>query len=199
MDPMHVRCHHEQAKHAVDTVGQSHITVVEQRRPVQQDFEQNDSLRWQPKHQDRYHLDTHRDDDFDWMKPHAGCRIEVEVAVVHHVETPERRHGMKQHVLAIEQTIERQYRDGHGYPWGELPGMQQPPVLCRRNLRRAHRQDREHDSQDPGIDGDHQQVGGPTATPALGRLPSRGRNFPDHHRNENRQKGAEPDFRFMDR
>ena len=43
------------------------------------------------------------------MEPETGGHVELKIGMVHAMETPERRHRMKHHMLEIDGEIQRQY------------------------------------------------------------------------------------------
>jgi hypothetical protein len=45
------------------------------------------------------------------MKSQAGTDITIEIRMVHHVKTPEQRHGMEHHVLEKEHEVQKNDRE----------------------------------------------------------------------------------------
>ncbi len=50
------------------------------------------------------------------MKAQSRCGVELEVRVVHPVQTPQRRDGMEHDVLQIDGQIEKQHGQDNGQP-----------------------------------------------------------------------------------
>ena len=73
------------------------------------------------------------------MEPPTGCDIEFEIGMVHPVQAPQRRHGMKQYVLKIDREIERDHSDDRSDPTRQRQAVEQGPnrALPRRALSRG--------------------------------------------------------------
>ena len=116
MDPVHLGRHHDRAQNPVDRLRQKHVSVIEHRGCIEQHLEDQD--RQGRRSQSQYHaeLDNHGQQDLDRMKPHAGRDIEFEIGMMHPVQAPQRRHGMKQNVLKIDREIKHYHSDDHSGP-----------------------------------------------------------------------------------
>jgi hypothetical protein len=66
------------------------------------------------------------------MEPQAGGHIEIEVCVMHHVQSPKHRNGVMQDVLGIHHKGQRHHTDEHLYLTRQGKLVEQPPtLLCR--------------------------------------------------------------------
>jgi len=63
------------------------------------------------------------------VKPCPRRQVELEIGVVHPVEPPERRHGMEQHVLQIDDKVEDDDGGDDGERIGHLPGVEEAEAL----------------------------------------------------------------------
>jgi len=84
---------------AVDSERDVHVRVIERRRGVQHDLEGEHSQGRRTEGDDGGDLHQHRQEHLDRVEPVAGGHVEVEVRVVHHVESPQCGHGVEHHVL----------------------------------------------------------------------------------------------------
>ena len=85
VDPMHVRCHHQQPQYPVDSQWYMEIAVIEHSRAVQKDFKDDHSCRRCTQDRNGRCLNAHGDDDLDGVKTNACGEIIIQIRVVHHM------------------------------------------------------------------------------------------------------------------
>ena len=73
--------------------------------------------------------------DLEGVKARARRHVEIEVGVVHPVQSPQQRDGMEHHVLQIDGEVERQHRGDDGPSPGQ-GDMLSRPMRARRRIRR---------------------------------------------------------------
>lgn len=76
------------------------------------------------------------------METEAGGQVVIQIRMVHHVESPEDRDGMKHDVLYVYYKIEEDHAGRHCYRIGDVQGVQQPPVVFLYNKGHGHRHNR---------------------------------------------------------
>ena len=103
---MHVGRHHESAQHAIHRRRQPKIGMVEHRAGIEQHFEDHHGDRRAPERHDEGELVEHGQEDLEGMEAHARGHVEIEIRVVHAVQSPEHRDGMEQHMLQVDRQIE---------------------------------------------------------------------------------------------
>ena len=47
--------------------------------------------------------------DLDRVKAHARGHVEFQIGVMHAMQPPQRRHGMKQHMLQVDRKVEKDH------------------------------------------------------------------------------------------
>ena len=109
VDAVHIGGDDNPPQPAVDGRRQIDIGVVEQGRGVQDHLEQQNRDGRGSQGRDNRELDHHRDQDLDWMKAQAGRCIEFEVRMMHAVQAPGRRNGVKHHMLQVDRDVEQQH------------------------------------------------------------------------------------------
>ncbi len=62
------------------------------------------------------HLNPHGEEDLHGMETNSSGDIKIEVCMVHPVETPENRYGMKHGVLEVDGQIEAQNAEHYPQP-----------------------------------------------------------------------------------
>lgn len=110
---MHIGSDNEYPQYPVELPIHEDITVVEHRCCVQQYLEGQDRPGWRSKYDHHSRLDAHRKNNLDRMESRTSCDIDVEVGMVHSVETPEEWNFVKKKMLDVYREIE--YHD-HYYP-----------------------------------------------------------------------------------
>ena len=86
---------------------------------VKDDLKYQYGQRRRPEEIDNPELDDHGEDDFHRVKTDAGGEIEIQVAVMDHVEPPQRGHEMKYDVLKVDEKIEDDNTGEDGKPKGQ--------------------------------------------------------------------------------
>jgi hypothetical protein len=196
MHTVHVRCDHDPTQHAIETGGQPHIAMVEHGCRVQHDLKHQHGHRWRPKDQDRRELDEHGQDDLARMEPQARGDIEFQVRMVHAVQSPEPRHGMKGHVLGVDEQIEQEHGCRNGKPGRDVDKVEQTPTLRLSDKGHSHRRKREQQAHDDGVQHNKAEIVRP-AEKAPHRLCSpRRQHLPYDHQQQHAQEAAQPDDRL---
>ncbi len=165
MHPVHVRGDDEQAQHPIDAFGDPDVRVIEHGRRVQKNLENQYRDGGRPKGGDDGQLDPHRQEDFDRVEPKACGYVKAEVGMVHPVQPPKRRHGMKQHMLEIDREIQHHDRDENDDPSWCVQHVKQTPAILLRKKRETDGGDRVGQADEDGIDHHHAQVVGPADEP----------------------------------
>lgn len=106
VDAVHVRRHNEPAQNAVYFARDTNVRVIEYRCSVEQHFECQNRERRRAHGSDHSELDKHRQQNLDRMKAQPRTNIEFEIGVMHPMQAPEARNGMKEHVLQIDREVE---------------------------------------------------------------------------------------------
>ena len=119
VNAMHLGRHDDEAQHAIKPRRQADIAVVEHGRGVEQHLEDQHGQRRRAEHQDGGELDDHREDNLARMEAQPGGDIEFQIRVVHTMQPPQQRHGMKDHMLTVDRQIEQEHRDGDREPRGQ--------------------------------------------------------------------------------
>ena len=196
MHPMHVGCHDQPAEPAIEPLGQCHIAVVEQCRHVQQHFEQHDSPHCRSQGGDHAQLEERRQQDLERMKARPGGDVEIEVGVVHAMQPPESRDGMKQHMLQVDCQIEQGHGQHHFKP--RRPGERGPesPATLGGQGRGPHGGDWQQPPCRHGVQQGQRQVVGPARPLAHCQPPPGTENFPGRHRDQDQQARSQADGHF---
>jgi len=105
---VHLRSDHEQPQHPICAARQVDVAVVEHARRIEKNIKEDD--RGGGCTQQNYcgHLDPHGQKNLHRVKPDTGGHIKIKIRVVNPVESPEKRHYMKQGVLQVNNEIESQ-------------------------------------------------------------------------------------------
>ena len=128
MDTVHVRSHHDPPKGSIERHGDPHVAVVEQRRGIEHDFEDEHRDGRGPEGEYNAELEAHREQDLNGMEAKARSHVELEIRVVHPVHTPQGRDRVEHHVLQVDGEIKSQDREDEGEPPGRLDSLEQAPA-----------------------------------------------------------------------
>ena len=110
VDAMHIRSDDKPSEPSINLGRNTDIPVVEQRSRVEQHLENEYANRASAKR--RYHsqLDQERKSDLDGMEPQTGGDIEIQIDMMHAMDSPEHRDSVKHYVLEIDCQIEDEHR-----------------------------------------------------------------------------------------
>lgn len=64
----------------------------------------------------------------DGVETNTGGEINIQVGMVHHVQSPERRDGMVQDMLQVDRKIQGEHPNHHFQPGGKIQLVEQPPL-----------------------------------------------------------------------
>jgi len=87
--------------------------------------------------------------------------VEVEIGVVDHVQAPQRRQVMEQHMLDVDEKIEEDHPDEDRGPVRDGVGIQKPPSFPAAQQGKAHGENGEEETDDEGIERHDPQVDRP--------------------------------------
>jgi len=131
------------------------------------------------------------------MKACAGGNVEVEIGVVHGVQAPQGRDGMKHDVLEVDCEIERHDRGQDLEPAGQHDVVEQTPAALGGDYREPDGRYREEQAKQDGVEHDDADVARP-APPFRDRQNAAWRSqFPQRHRGENAQEGDQANGGFV--
>ena len=85
------------------------------------------------------------------MEARAGRDVELEVRVVHAVETSQHRHRMEHYVLQVDREVEDRDRNDDRQPAGHVEGIKQSPAALLGDDRQRDGEEGEGERQDQGI------------------------------------------------
>lgn len=139
VDPVHVRRDHDQPEDPVQTFRNTDIAVDEPGSAVQGCLENQHRQKRRAEHGHGHQLDGFGYHDFDGMKPQPDRYIEVQIGIVHHVQSPEHRNGEVQNVLRVDRQIQQDHTDDNFGPIGQGPLVDQCPMLLKTSVRHMHR------------------------------------------------------------
>src|SRR5690606_11552164 len=89
MHAVHVWRHNEAPQETVRPLAEPQIGVIENRRGIEENLEQDDGDHRRAKSRDCSHLDAHTDENFEWMEADACRRINMSVGMMDAVHPPE--------------------------------------------------------------------------------------------------------------
>jgi hypothetical protein len=115
--------------------------MVEQRRRVEKHLEQEHTSGRGTEGSNHRQLDPHRQQDLDRVEADAGGDVELEIGVVHAVQAPQDRYGMKRRMLKIDGEIEQEHSEQNRKPARNGQGLQQPPSSAFGQCRKTDRGD----------------------------------------------------------
>ena len=96
------------------------------------------------------------------MKAHAGGYVEIVVAVVHAMETPQQRHGVEQHVLQVDGKVQDDHRGEYLSPIRQSrQPVEHPPAPCFDGQGGAHGRTRVEQAEYCAVHRHQPQVGPP--------------------------------------
>ncbi len=116
MDPVHVRRHDEEAQDPVEAAGKLHVGMVEHGGRVQKHFEDQHRDSGRAEHGDDGQFDPHGQEDFHRVEAQAGGHVDFQIRMMHPVQPPQGRHGMKHDMLQVDRQVEGRYGDENGQP-----------------------------------------------------------------------------------
>jgi hypothetical protein len=196
MHPMHVRRHDEPAQHAVQHLRDADITVVEHRGRVEQHFEDQHCKRGRAERGDHRELDHHRQQDLEGMKAQPGGHVEFEVGVMHAMQPPQRRHGVKEDMLEIDRKVEKDDRGNDRDPGRKRDCIEEAPGMRLGNECEAHGRRRKHEADEKRVHDHHAEIAGPAHTAANGLSAAGTEQLPGRHHGEDSAESAQPDQRL---
>ena len=196
VDPVHVRRHDDPAQRPVEPQGQAHIAVIEHGGAVQQYLENQHGHGRRPDDDNGGQLEQHRKQDLDRMEAGAGRHVEIQVGMVHAVQPPQRRHGVKHDVLEIDDQIEHDDRERHLEPEGQRDQVEQAPAAFRRQQRQPDGRQRKDQPDQNRVERHDADIAVPAQPARPGERPARRSDLPQRHQGEDAEKETEPDRRF---
>jgi hypothetical protein len=118
VDTVHIRGDKDPAQPGIQALGQRHVAVIEDRCRIQEPLKSHNG----PGHGAQQHHDSRlvaqREQDFKRMEAQAGGGVEVEIGMVHAMQSPQQWNRMEHHVLEIQGGVEHEKRHHYCYPWG---------------------------------------------------------------------------------
>ena len=81
-----------------------------------------------PEQQDYRRFDAEGEHDFDGVEAQSGGHIDIQIGMVDHVQPPEQRNRVKDHVLEIDGQVQQDDRSQHGQPLRYCKNMEQAPA-----------------------------------------------------------------------
>lgn len=106
VDSVHIWSYHDNTQPSINCFGNPNVAVVELGCRIQHHFEDNNCHGWRTDQRDCRQFDPDGNDNFDGMKAIAGSDVDIEISVMHPVETPENRQKMEEHMLEIYDEVE---------------------------------------------------------------------------------------------
>lgn len=116
MDPVHVRGDEQGPQPAIDAEREADVAVVEDGCRIEDDFEEEDCQRRRPEEQDRSHFDTDGEDDLQRVKAVGGAGIQIEIAMMHAMQPPQKWKKVEEEMLEVDDQIEGQYGEDDRQP-----------------------------------------------------------------------------------
>ena len=113
---MHIRRHKEPTQTPVQPFRKTDITVVENRRGVQDDFKGEGGPNRCSQRNNDHRFVGEREEYLDRMKTEAGRGIESKISMVDLMQTPQQGEGMEETVLDVEGEVEDEEGDRDGEP-----------------------------------------------------------------------------------
>jgi hypothetical protein len=138
--------------------------VVEHRGEIEHDFEDHDAGRRDAPGGDDGHFVKGRKQDLESMKPPSRRHVEFGIGVMHTVQTPKQRKGVKRHVLQIDRTIEEQKPGDRRKERRRVQQAEETAPLPLGEEGCAQRPERNRSGEQP-IEKGHAEIGGPALTP----------------------------------
>jgi hypothetical protein len=191
MDAMHIRRYDDPAETAVQPFRQPDITMVEHRRRVEHDFKDQDGNGRRAEGGDDGELQAHREQNFNRVKPRARRHVEVEVRMMHAVQTPKHRYGVEQNMLQVDNEIQHQDRDHDSSPAGKRDVVEEAPAALLAQRRNTNSGYGNAETKHQGVEENETQIARPTDPAREGPLPSRSCHFPGRHHNEDTEEDAD--------
>src|SRR5262245_38314022 len=98
------------------------------------------------------------------MEPHARRDIEFQIGMVHAMQSPKRRHRMKQHMLKVDDQVEENDTEGNTQPKRPTHRVENAPTSVFGDQCEADGGGRKEHPDKRGVDYDHAEISGPPAT-----------------------------------
>ncbi len=92
--------------------------MVEQGAGTEKELEHEDGERRSSERGDHPELQEHRKHDLEGMEPRARGHVHVQVGVMHAMQPPQNRHGMKEDVLEVNGEIQEDHGNRNDEPGG---------------------------------------------------------------------------------
>ena len=148
--------------------------------------------------QDHHDFDFQRNQNLDWMKPHAGGDVDIEVGMMHPVQPPQHRNLVEDDVLEIDDEIERQEPDQRRDREPQVQIIDQPPAVARREQGRADRRRRNQRAHGQDVDNQDAEIVGPPPAAADREPAPRRENLPQRKGCEEQAECAQANDGFDD-
>jgi len=158
MYTVHIRCHDDETQQPVEGQGEFEVAVAEHGGTVKDNFKNQNGKGRRSEEIDDPELDDHREDDLQRVKTDPGGEIEIQIAVVNHVEPPQRGCEVKEDMLEVDEKIEDDNARDDGQPVGDLDTVEETPASLRRDQGKSYRHQGENDANDQSADGHDTEV-----------------------------------------
>jgi hypothetical protein len=177
MHPVHVGRHNKKPKRPVNGYGDVDVAVVEHGGGVEGHLEDEHRQGGRSEGRYRHEFDSHGNDDFYRMEAQACGYIEIEVCMVHHVQTPKGRNRMMENMLKINGKIEGNHSYSYFKPVGKIEVVEQPPLTLSGQKSSRHGKNGENQAHREGIETDNHKICKPSVSLGGSQRPARRKDF----------------------
>src|SRR6516165_12143413 len=127
------------------------------------------------------------------MKARPRRHVELQVRMVHAMQSPKGWDGMEKYVLQVDGEIERHHGQRNAEPCREIEHIEQPPPSRLGNQSEPDGGYREYEANQDGIDDDDADVAGPACSASELLISARRQDLPGRHDREDAGKRGQPD------
>src|SRR5207245_4203591 len=197
MNAMHVGRDHEPAQESLQPRKDKDIAMVEHGSGIEKNFKKEDAKRRRADRGNSGKFYYQGQEDFDGMEARAGGNVDIQIGVVHAMESPKDRLVMKRPVLKVNDQIEHEDGSGDGNPARYRRNVEQTPAMipypeCKADCARWN-EEPDHDA----VNECNADIGRPAGTPLEGAGPSRKRALANRKNRKHSKITGDPDERFV--
>ena len=131
------------------------------------------------------------------MKTCAGCDVDIDIRMMHPVQTPQGRYRVYHYVLQIDNEIHCDNGGRDGDSGGYFKIVKQAPAVLSRKGGHAHGRSREQKTHNKAVQEHQAEVVQPTHRPAQDPGAAWCDHFPHGHDSKRAEKETEPDGDFI--
>ena len=128
------------------------------------------------------------------MESQAGGHIDIEISMMHPVQSPQHRNRVKQHMLKVDSEVQEDHRGHYTDPGGEWQHVEEPKPMRLGNEGHTDRCGRKNSADQERVHNHDANIIRPPPAAPNGLGSSGSEEFPSRHQDKYAAKRGQPDI-----